>query len=202
MSAQYSGDIRYAASTSSALQQNVVLAPDFTIAPASTSLSMSAGSVATMDVHLVPINGTLNQDVAIAYDGLPAGATVTSNAPTPLLIASNSVTLTLSFKTPASAVVKRSGLFGLPLLLASLLRIRRRSVRPLATGAASLLALAFVSVACLVAFNGCGGGYLSGASTSAQSVSHSYPVSVIATTMGVTGSPITHTASFTLVVTP
>ena len=53
-----------------------------------------------------------------------------------------------------------------------------------------------------LALQGCGGGYLSGKSVTAQSAGATYPVTVTASCPGVTGATLTHTAALTVEVQP
>ncbi len=197
LSARYDGDVHYSASTSAALQQTVAPAPDFTLTPAATQMSATAGSTASLDFVLQPINGTLNRTVTLAFDGLPAGATATSNAPTPLVLGSNAVTLTLSVKTAAPAALPVRLALVLP--GAGLLWLLLRRARNRAPWTRSLLATVLLASLALLA-GGCGGGYLGSAAVAAQSVTHTYPLTITATTTGVSGTALVHTASITLVV--
>ena len=194
LSARYDGDSRYAASASAVQTQTVALAPDFTITAASTSLSTTAGSTGQMALLLQPQNGTLNQQVTLRIDGLPTNATATSDAPTPLILASNAVTVTYALKTPATTagLMRTARIIAVALLLCPWLP-RNRHARTIAVTLAACLPLLLLS--------GCGGGYLgAGGTTSSQSVSHTYPITVTATTTGITGSALVHTATFALVV--
>ncbi len=192
LTARYDGDARYAASTSAAQNQTVVPAPDFAVSVASTSLAMTAGASGQMALLLQPMNGTLNRQVTLSVDGLPAGATVTNDAPTPLVLASNAVTVNLAMKTPAvvARLHQMDGLASLAWVVVPCMGARRfrKALAMLMLGSA------------LTLLSGCGGGYLGGAKTAAQGVAHSYPITVTASTTGVTGSPLVHTATFTLVV--
>ena len=215
LSAQYSGDLHSAASTSAALAETVVPAPDFSWSADASRLSMQAGAAGTMSLTLQPLNGTLNQAVTLQVDGLPAGST-SSLSPLSLVLAGNPVSVVLTMQLPASAgraklIGTSSGgserrlnrlLNGHPGdtlqaslgLIAGLAAFRWRRRMPWLAAGTVCLGLAGLS--------GCSGGFLTGASTSAQSVSHTYPITVTASANGVTGTSIVHQASFTLVVTP
>lgn len=190
--AQYSGDRNYAASTSVSLQQTVALAPDFTLTAGSPRVAMKAGDTSNMPITLQPMNGTLNHTVVLAVDGLPAGATITTT-PSPLQLGSDAITVTLTLKTPASTALRRTAYLSAAALLLCF-GLRQRSGISLGRMCVMFLLFALLGTA------GCSGGYLSGTSTSAQSVGKTYPITVTATTTGVTGSPLVHTATFTLVV--
>ncbi len=202
LSATYDGDTHYAGSTSAVVQQTVALAPDFTVTPAATQMAVSAGATASMDFVLQPINGTLNQTVTLAFDGLPAGATAVNSAPNPLVLGSNAVTVRLTITTPAATAVRGHGLFFLPMSALLALVGRRRHRLPY-RGSGSILLTTLVGASAmlvLVTFAGCGGGFLSGSTVNGQSAAHTYPVTLTATTTSVTGSALVHTASVTLVV--
>ncbi len=191
LSARYSGDVNSASSTSTAFVETVVAAPDFAWSADATRLAIQAGATGAMSLTLQPLNGTLNQPITLHVDGLPQGAT-SSLSPAPLVIASNPVSVSLTLSVPAGAKLTHViGGFGFFLGLGSF-TYRRRMPRLVA----GMLCLG------LVGLGGCGGGFLSGASTAGQAVSHTYPVTVTATANGVTGTPIVHTATFTLVVNP
>lgn len=194
--AQYSGDAHYAASASGSLQQTVAPAPDFSIAATVPRVAVTAGGAGSVPLTLQPMNGTLNRAVSLGFDGLPAGATVTVT-PMPLTLGSDAVTVTLGIKTAASsALVHAVSLVSAGLVLGWGVGVRRRC----------RVRMRFVPILCglllgaLMGVAGCSGGFLSGSSTTGQTVSHTYPVTVTATTTGVTGDPLVHTATFTLVV--
>ncbi len=202
LSATYDGDVHYAGSSSAVLQQVVVLAPDFTVTPTATQMTVKAGATTSMDFVLQPINGTLNQSVTLAFSGVPPGTTVASNAPTPLVLGSNAITVRFTITTPAAAAVTSHTMFFLP--LSGLLWIVGRGHRwwP-RSHLRSVISCAVVGVSgtlALAALTGCGGGYLSGAAVTGQSAAHTYPITLTATTTGVTGSALVHTASVTLAV--
>ncbi len=202
LAATYDGDAHYAASTSAVVSQTVVLAPDFTVTAAATQMTLNAGATASMDFVLQPINGTLNQTVTLVSGGLPAGATVVSNAPNPLVLGSSVITVRLTITTPAATMVKSHALFVLPwsVLLWLCGRGRYRLSQCRSSMVASSTFMGFSAMLVLAAFTGCGGGFLSGTAVSGQSAAHTYPVTLTATTTGVTGSALVHTASVTLVV--
>ncbi len=191
LTASYNGDVNSAASSSPSLAETVAPAPDFAWSADANRLAMQAGTVGVMSLTLQPVNGTLNQTVTLHVDGLPQGAT-SSLSPAPIVIASNPINMLLTVNVPAGAKLTRvaSGL-GFVLGMGAF-AWRRRSPRL----AAGLLCSGIIGL------GGCGGGFLSGASTSATAASHTYPMTVTATANGVTGTPIIHTATFTLVVNP
>ncbi len=200
ISARYGGDTHYSSSISAALQQTVTLTPDFLLTAAASQTSVSAGGTASMALTLQPINGILNQPVVFTTTGAPTGANVVTDAPTPLVLASNAVTVTVMVKTVAPAAISTHAIFFLPML--ALLTYRRNSNNRRSHQSCFSVPLAYLCGATLCCLAGCGGGYLSGsnASVNAQSASRVYPITVTATTTGVTGSPLVHTASITLVV--
>ncbi len=193
LSARYDGDAHYASSVSAEQTQTVVLAPDFALTTAAASLSTAAGASGQIAVLLQPLNGTLNQQVTLRVDGLPSGATVRNDAPTPLVLASNAVTVTFALTVPATvaAVYGPAPTVSLALLSIPFL-CSRRHLRGLAVVLAGFVLLLLLA--------GCGGGYLSGADPATRKSTQSYPITITATTTGVTGSTLVHTTTFTLVV--
>ncbi len=183
ITARYGGDAHYSASTSPALQQTVVAIPDFTLTAAAATLSMARGGNATATFTLQPVNGTLGHSITLQVNGLPPGTSV-NISPSPATLASDPVRVDIVLKAPAT--------------LASL-----QKLVPFAAGGLLLLRLrrlqATLTIFLLCVLQGCGGGYLNG-NGSASSSPRIYTVTVTATTTGVLGDPLIHTAAFTLVV--
>jgi Bacterial Ig-like domain (group 3) len=75
ISATYSGDASYNASSSAATMVTVAVAPvaDFSLSMSSPSLTLAAGASGTMTLTVTPENG-FKQAVAFTCSGLPAGA--------------------------------------------------------------------------------------------------------------------------------
>ena len=192
LTARFLGDAIYKASTSLALQQTIVLAPDFQLnAVTSTRVAVKSGDPGAIALSLQPSNGVLNHPVTLQVDGLPAGSTI-NVSPTTVVLAGDPVPVTVNFKLPVAVSLARRfpaiGLAGLLLLLMPLCRSRR------------LPALALLT---LLTLQGCGGGFSGNASSvTAQSSTQTYPVTVTASSTGVTGETLTHQASFTVVVQP
>lgn len=192
LTARFLGDAIYKASTSLSLQQTIVLAPDFLLnAVTSTRVAVKSGDPGAIALSLQPSNGVLNHPVTLQVDGLPAGSTI-NVSPTTVVLAGDPVPVTVNFKLPVAVSLARRlpaiGLAGLLLLLMPLCRSRR------------LPALALLT---LVSLQGCGGGFSGNASiVTAQSSTQTYPVTVTASSTGVTGETLTHQASFTVVVQP
>lgn len=190
LTARFAGDSVYQPSTSAPVQVTIVASPDFTLATSGGSrVTVQRGSAGTMALLLQPINGVLNQTVSMKVDGFPPNTTI-NVTPVPVTLGSDPTVVSVAFKLPVSlSLANRPAV--LASLLPCLLFLRRR--KP-----AMLLCVAF---GCCTLLHGCGGGYLSGnSSTAAQSTSATYPITVTATCTGVTGQPLTHTATFTVVV--
>jgi hypothetical protein len=79
ITAVYSGNTAFAASTSSPLSLTVQSAPVFTITAPQTPFTVKAGG--SVDVHIVvpPVGGSYNSLVTMSATGLPPGAAATFN---------------------------------------------------------------------------------------------------------------------------
>jgi sugar lactone lactonase YvrE len=192
--ASYSGDAHYAASTSGIVTQTVVAAPDFTMTSPSATYSGAAGDSIDVPITLTPINGTLNHAVAFSVTGLPA-STSSTFLPAAITLGGNPVPVVLTLQMAATQGSSQSPL--LPtlaggLLIAFTLTVRRKKV--------PLFALVLIAVVCS---GGCGSGFraVSTGGKSGGTPVH-YNVVVTATTTGVLGDALTHSATIGLVVTP
>ena len=113
MTAAYSGDSNYAASTSPALIVTVTNAApaDFSLTMSSSSLSVAPGSSGKLTVTVAPKNG-FNQTVGFTCAGLPGGASCTFNPQTVMPIAGAvSATLTVQLPTAAGTAAPPLGAF-------------------------------------------------------------------------------------------
>jgi sugar lactone lactonase YvrE len=195
--ATYNGDAHYASSTSAAVSETVVGAPDFSIATSSASYSGNAGTDVTASLTLTPMNGTLNHTVAFGVTGLPNGATVTF-VPAVIMLGGNPVPVTVTLHMPVTlSSAPRSLLQMLAgALFVALAFVRQRRIVPL---------LALLVFAAVVS-GGCGSGFRGGANVGGSSGSGSWSVFrynavVTATTTGVLGDILTHSVTVGLVVT-
>jgi hypothetical protein len=144
LTAAYSGDVSYAASTSTAVSVAVTATPaDFGIALAPPSGTVQSGSSVTTTITMTPANG-FNQPVSLACSGAPSNTTcnispasVSPNGTTP-----STAKLTIQTGVQSSAALHDPSLPGQPsgadgtvalalldggLLGFTLLRARRRS---------------------------------------------------------------------------
>jgi hypothetical protein len=178
ITAQYSGDVHYAAATTTiAFQQ---LTPSYTVSANPASLTVKQGSSGSVTFTVTPQNG-FNQAVSFTCDGttLPKGvassfqpASVTPNG-------SGAVTTTLTVQTTGTAVAalnRRTAPFPgwlprggsvLALLLLGIPRVRRR----MWLGGATLMLFAL----CLTGMLGCGGGGSNSGSGAAQNANATPP---------------------------
>ena len=197
--AGYSGDAVYAPSVSPSITQTVVAAPDFSLASGASSYSGKAGGSMALPLSVVPFNGTLNHTVQMTVSGLPAGATAVFT-PATFTLAGDPVSVNLAITMPVTLAGRGStgappaialGLF--TMLLASSHRLTRMA----RTGA--LLGLLLSAVLCC---GGCGGGFrATSTAPGSTSKTFNYTAVVTATTTGVLGDALTHTATVGLVVT-
>ncbi|MGA2252089.1 SBBP repeat-containing protein [Terracidiphilus sp.] len=155
-------------------------APGFTVALASPSLTISAGSSATDAITITPQNG-FAAAVSFACSGLPSNATC-SFSPSSVTPSGTAATSTLTVAETASAAAVRRGAPLLPAVLALAFcfigKARRRGMR--------LLCVLLLSAIGAVVINGCGGG--SGTPKS----------SVSTVTITATSGAVTQSTTFTL----
>jgi hypothetical protein len=103
ITAAYSGDSNYTASTSSALTVTVVAAPtaDYSLTMSSSALTVARGSSGDLTVTVTPKNG-FKQGVGFTCAGLPDGGSCTFNPQTVTPVA-GAVSATLTVQLPATA---------------------------------------------------------------------------------------------------
>lgn len=190
LQAAYSGDARYASSTSQPVVVTVILPPDFSLAASAASYAGKTSAAITVPLTCTPQNGTLNQSAALTVTGLPAGFTATLSPPS-VQLGANPVSSTLTIHVPTtlaqqtrSPLPLAGGLLLLPLVLRT-----RRKMQALMLGM------------CAVGMSGCGGGFRA-VSTGGSSATHRYNITVTATTTGVLGSALVHSIPVELVITP
>jgi large repetitive protein len=82
ISAAYSGDSNYVASSSAAINVTVTAqaAADYSLTMSNSTLAVAKGTSGTLTITLTPKNG-FKQAVGLACSGLPAGATCSFNPP-------------------------------------------------------------------------------------------------------------------------
>jgi uncharacterized repeat protein (TIGR03803 family) len=172
MTAAYSGDSNYSASSSSAATFNVV---DFQIAANPTTITVSApGQSGNSTLTITPLGG-FNQALSYSCAGLPAGA-VCSFSDT-----ANGATMTITTTGSSSALVKqplnhdRTPMYAflLPGLLGLLVGFRKRNrggVRVVALFCAAAICSACVGCGGLGSILGGGGGGNSGTPTGSSAV--------------------------------
>jgi hypothetical protein len=203
ITAAYSGDTNYVASTSTAVSVTVTAMPaDFGIALAPSSGTVQSGSAVTTTITIAPVNG-FNQPVSLACSGAPGNATcsinpasVTQNGMTP-----SNATLTIQTGIQSSAALHDSSLPGQPagangtvalgllgggLLGFTLLRAHRRSWWRLQFGVVSVF-----FVCALV--EGCGG-------SSNAAPNHATPKGTYTITVTATAGNHSHLSNYSLTV--
>lgn len=193
ITATYSGDTDFLASTTATPSPLVVGGLDFTLtANAPTSQTVSAGSTATYQLVVAPLYGTYPGTVTFTASGLPATASVTFN---PSTIAANggqqTVTMTVQTATASADASPSIGRKLAPLSFALFLipflglgRLRRQG-RRLSSLASVLLILGCTLVGGLM-MTGCGG-------TIKNAAVQGFTITVTATS-----GTIQHTAPVTL----
>jgi hypothetical protein len=169
ITAQYSGDVHYAASTTTVTFKR--LAPFYTVSADPASLTVKQGSSGSIAFTVTPQNG-FNQAVSFHCDSatLPTGASCSFSPAAVTPDGSRAVTTTLTVLTsgvgvaaldrrarprsgPSPGWLPRSGVV-LALVLLGIPRVRRRTWM----GGSALMVFAL----CLMGILGCGGGLKSG----------------------------------------
>ncbi|MGA2277527.1 MAG: chitobiase/beta-hexosaminidase C-terminal domain-containing protein [Terracidiphilus sp.] len=165
--------------------------PDFTIAAAPSSLTITGGQSATLSVSVTPQNAFASA-VSFTCAGLPAGATCTFAPATVTPSGTTASTTTLTVTTAAATAMYHRN--SNPLLPASTLAVafcllgwkKRRNMQ--------LFLLLAVSVIGMSLFTGCGGSTTS---------NHTQPVTSVVTVTGISGtgsSALHNAATFSLTV--
>jgi len=103
--AAYSGNVVFAASTSSAFGFTVQVAPTFTVTTSRTPLTISPGGSGSATVTVVPAGGAFSGTVTMSTSGLPPGATA-SFSPANVIpgSAGKSTVLTIQTSTQTSSL--------------------------------------------------------------------------------------------------
>jgi hypothetical protein len=204
ITAAYSGDIDFAASTSAQFTQ-VIAAPAFTVAADPATLSVAAGSTGTATFTLTPVGG-FTGSVNFACSELPADVSCSFSPPSVTADGSNapqSTTLTVSTTTQTASSLAPSatirfnakslaGFSWIPCVALGLLlaRGRRRMQR------AGIWSLVLCAAAALLMPTGCGG------SSSPKAKPGTYAMAITATPgSGASGGATAQTVAITLTVT-
>ncbi|MGB7752651.1 MAG: glycoside hydrolase family 44 protein [Candidatus Acidiferrales bacterium] len=205
ITAAYSGDSNYAASTSAASTVTVTAAAaaDYSLTMSGSSLSVAQGSSGSLTLTVTPKNG-FKQAVSFSCSGLPAGAGCTFNPQTVDPVA-GAVSTTLTVQLPAAAGTtdppstlspgfRTSGLYILFLAILGIVGvagIKRSATQDMKLARAFLTSAVF---AALLATANCAG-------YSGQKTVQPASTYVVTITASGTNAP-THTQQFTLTVTP
>ncbi len=164
ITAQYSGDANFAASTSSpALSQqvNAAAGQDFSVSANPTTLNLIAGQSGNILFTVTPINGS-TQTVMFECEKLPKGTSCTFNHPSLTLDGTHTATSMLTFQTTGMGAVpvareRRTpvlpsfvyALLAIAAIVASWLTFAsRRRLRPIFALTLVLILVAFGVVAC------------------------------------------------------
>ena len=100
IAASYSGDANFVAGTSPSSAQVVVT--DFSLSPANSSLSVSAGGTATTNITVAPVGGAFSSAISLSCAGVPSLSTCTIN-PSSVTPGGSPAQATLTIQTTASS---------------------------------------------------------------------------------------------------
>lgn len=196
LSAVYSGDGNFVASTSAAVSVTVGAASDFTLAATgSTSQMVPAGSAASFNFAVGMTGPAITSPITLAVQGLPVGATASFN-PASLPPGGTTTAFVLTIQTPLAQMQDRTrpgrvSYFGPTLALAfalPLMGLTRRRWRRAAL-------IAIVGALCGLVGTGCGDRI--NAATESVDVK-SYTLTVTATATSSAGTALQHTVNVTL----
>jgi hypothetical protein len=196
ITAQYSGDVNYLASTAAPI--TVAVSADFTFAAGGPSITVAKpGGNGTLVLNITGQNGysgTVNFSPA-SCSGLPFGASCSFGPVS--VTGTGSTTITASTLAPVVGSLRRFGWTTAGLVFAGvfLLGVPRKRFRTAACLSIVLLAFAAAGTGC----GGGGGGGGGGGNNSPGTPQGSYLITVTATS-GTGATAITHTTTFTLVV--
>jgi hypothetical protein len=200
ITAAYSGDSKFATSTSTALSQ-VVLAPSFTIAGSPASVTVSAGNSATYQIVVSGKNNFSGTVTLSCNAGLPSGTSCSSLSAS-ITPSNSSVTSTLAINTTARSTALLLPFFGdrsaplfagwmlIPAIVLGLLGLSAQK-RKLRLG----YPLALVLVGCVLWQTGCASSGSTPMNKTTGTPAGSYAVTVMATS-----GAAQQTVSLTLVV--
>jgi hypothetical protein len=197
LSASYSGSTAFAVSTSSPITVQVTAAaPDFSGSANPASVTVAAGSSATLALTVTPLGGS-TQTVTVSCGGLPANSTCGfSPGSSVTLDGSHASTVTITFNTNVLAALRRAtrspvlasfggGVGGALLMFGAMGAALRRRLRFALAAMGTMLALA-----------SCGGGHGGGGGYSSPvTPAGTYPV-----TISLVSGATTHTVPVTLIV--
>ncbi len=181
VTATYSGNAAFGASTSAALTLTVGSASTFTVAGPQTPVTVAAGNSKNITITVTAVGGDYNGAVTMSASGLPADATVSFGPP--IVNPKNSsarTTMTIQTTTQdASIPAKRKSDFPFaPICVAAGLCLIGGKYRRIAGSLPMVVAFACLAGGTLM-LSGCGGGGTS--SGQPQSQSKDYVVTVTGT---------------------
>ena len=199
LTASYAASTNFTASTSTALSEVVVVAPDFNINPGpnSGSVTTSPGSAASFLFTLTPNPAPVTNPITFSVTGLPPGATATFS-PSSVTLNSASANVTMTVQTKALAMLHRGaevgGTIAFALLLWPLFTRRRKSATRFTRLTATLL-LVLGTAAATSLLSGCGArsGFFG-------QPPQTYTLTVTATSTSVTGATVQHSTTVLLTV--
>jgi sugar lactone lactonase YvrE len=195
LSAVYSGDADFVASTSS-LTTATVLSNDFAISATPSVQSVVPTQSVKYTFTLTPVNAAFVYPVSLSASNLPPGVSATF-VPSSIAAGAGASTVKLTLNTTSEAKLiegakpfaRRTYPFTLAFLFVPFVFSRRFRKRCAGLSGRARMLVALLALAALGAISGCGGGGFFGQS------SHSYTVTVTATS-----GPTTHISTVTLTV--
>jgi len=210
ITATYSGDSNYTASSSPALSIAVAAAPaaDYSLSLSSPSLTVASGGSATLTITVSPENG-FNQTLTLACSGLPTGATCRFT-PQSVNPSAGAIATTLTVDVPSTTATQSLSTLPFstyPLLAFCMFTVGLGGIAGAARSKRSLPRIARLAFMCIVSAMvfalffisaGCGSNVAQGTGQSSASQS---TTSVVTVTASAANAP-THTQQFTLKVIP
>ncbi|GGH05744.1 hypothetical protein GCM10011586_22440 [Silvibacterium dinghuense] len=166
VTASYSGDADFNSGASTAFTETVTT---FSVSLSKQSMQVAAGSQAVLTLTASPVGGSFSNAIQLSVSGLPSGAVATFT-PSSITPGANPASSTLEIQT-ANLGAANTFSFGMTARIALGLLLPFLLPRRMRCRLAGFTMLAFLAIALVL--NGCG--------ASQTTTSHTYPVTVTAT---------------------
>ncbi|SNT41640.1 NHL repeat-containing protein [Granulicella rosea] len=182
----------WSASTSNTISASILPDPDFQLSTTPSYQTVVPGQSVGYAINVLPLSGSFTGAVGFTVAGLPAGATATFTPASVTPGASSSSTLMTIRTAPVTGLLRLNPAAGAALAVGLLLWPLARRRRYIARLTAALL-LCCGSLGALALLSGCGSsnGFF-------NQPPNNYTLTITATGVNVSGTPIVHTTTVTL----
>jgi uncharacterized repeat protein (TIGR01451 family) len=161
ITATYSGNTAFAASTSSPVSVTVLNPAVYTVTASQTPYTAAAGHAISIPVNVLSVGGAYTAVVTMSASNLPPGSTVAFNPPTVVPGTSGATTMMTIQTTPQDARLQRDRerlIPFTPVCLAACLFVFAGRRKHLRASLACMLTFAMLGAGMLIS-TGCGGGF-------------------------------------------